>query len=251
MKLGVKYLKHLSLLTLNKAKGRIYLRNVKDCLYCSTNNDVPYVSQFGLVTKEKAIEKIAVEDNVFLNQGYPSKKEFSFWSSRVCGVACIKMVLESHGKAKDKSLWDLISSGLEIGGYKLYDTKGNFVDIGWYHKPLLQLAQSYNIHGYLKQSLDLYSVACEIVKGSFVIASVKVPDRASLESDGSYFKSDYNGQLYNHLVLLTAVSIRNGMPDYFLAHNPTGYDRYEKNSKIDASTFTRIFNGRAVIIKAE
>ena len=250
MKLSIKYIRHLVLLTVNRALAKSSLRNVKDGLYRSSIRRVPYISQFAKLTTEKDIKKIVVDPDVIGLQGYPTKEDFYFWNSRVCGIACIKMVLDSQEKSKNKTMWDFIQEGLELGGYKLHDAKGKFVDLGWFHKPLLELAQRYGMHGFLKQSLAIHNVAEEIVNGNYVIASVKVPDRYGLEDDGSYFKDSYRGKTYGHLILVTAVEIQSGFPKTFLAHNPTGYKKYEEDSIIDAETFTRIFNGRVIVLKA-
>lgn len=249
MSINIKYLKHLILLTKNKIIGKSRLEKVTNGLYHASKDKTPYISQFAEITEEKDIEKIDVDEEVFQMQGYPSKKDFDFWNRRVCGIACVKMILDCLNKSDNKTMWDFIQEGLELDGYKLYDDNGNFVDIGWYHKPLLRLAKNHGVQGYLRQSLTHYNIADEILRGNFVIASVKVPQRSNLEDDGTYFKSDYKGKTYGHLVLITAVKIQNGKPEYFIAHNPTGYEGYEANSKINIDTFERIFNGRAIVLK--
>ena len=238
-------------MTANRTQGIRSLRNVKDGLYKSSKYKVPYISQFAKLTTEKDIKKINVEPAIFGLQGYPTKEDFDFWNSRVCGIACIKMVLDSLEESQDKTMWDLIQEGLELGGYKLHDVKGRFVDLGWFHKPLLELAQRHGMHGFLRQSLSMHNVAQEIVNGNYVIASVKVPSRSELEDDGSYFKEHYKGKTYGHLILVTAVEIQDGKPKMFLAHNPSGYRKYEEDSIIDPETFTRIFNGRVIVLNAK
>lgn len=251
MNLCIKHIRHLVLLTANRTKAIRSLKNVKDGLYRSSPRRVPYISQFAKLTTEKDIKKINVEPAIFGLQGYPTKEDFDFWNSRVCGIACIKMVLDSLERSQNKTMWDLIQEGLELGGYKLHDAKGKFVDLGWFHKPLLELAQSHGVSGFLRQSLSIHNVAEEIVNGNYVIASVKVPSRSELEDDGSYFKEGYKGKTYGHLILVTAVELQNGMPKTFLAHNPSGYKKYEEDSIIDSKTFTRIFNGRVIVLNAK
>lgn len=239
----------LILTNINNYIGNLFIGERADGLYYATDRETPYTSQFCDVTKEKDIDKIDSSKIPFQLCGYPDRKQFDLWSRRACGIACVKMVLDHYFPNTKISLWDLLNEGIKLGGYILYDKKGRFVDLGWFHKALLMLLTRHGLSAFLSGYLSALDVADYVCKKNLVIASIKVPDRANLSDEGNFFPEGYSGNIYNHLILITAVEMKNGKPANFVTHNPTGLVGYGRNSVIDAEVFNHIFNNRAVVIR--
>jgi len=231
---------------LNSCIAKISLISINDGFY-STKKDIPYISQFIDVTKEAEIDEIKADISKLYLHGYKALNDFVFWGRRICGIICIKMILNANGLAIDLKVYDILQLGLKLKGYIVNNEDGEFVDVGWFHKPLLKLGQSLGLKGAVKNSQVIENLALEVVKGNFVIVSVRVPDRSFLKKDGNYFDDNYQGTIHGHLILLTGVAIKNHKPIYFTAHNPTGYKNYEKNSRISSKTMKRIFTGRIIL----
>lgn len=234
---------------INYFSGSLLINKRDDGLYHATDKEPPYISQFCEITEEKSIDKIDTSKIAFQSHGYLNREQFDFWNRRACGVVCVKMVLDHYFPNSKTTLWGLLNEGIGLGGYILYDKNGKFVDLGWFHKALLMLVKRHGLSGFLSSYLSILNVADYVCKRNLVIASIRVPDRAKLSEKGDFFVKGYSGNVYNHLILITAVEIKNGKPVNFVAHNPTGLVGYDRNSVIDAEVFSQIFNGRAIVIR--
>lgn len=77
--------------------------------------DIPYYSQYDHVKDES-------------------------WRPRACGVTSLKMVLDWAGKAREKTVDDLIEEGVVVGGY----TK----EYGWSHDTLVRILRNNELSAY-------------------------------------------------------------------------------------------------------
>lgn len=125
------------------------------------------------------------------------------WRSNLCGVSCVKMILDSYRQETAPNIKDLIDEGVVIGAYN--------EGMGWYHEGLVVLLRNHGISAYrqeyksgrfnleskevtllddsfnpiLKQGID--KIHEELEKGNSVIASVE---------------KEFSGTEETHLILL-------------------------------------------------
>lgn len=104
--------------------------------------DVPYYSQF-----------LDVNDN-------------PYWMPRACGMTCLKMVLDYHGK-KTPTLLEMCEKGKKDGGYG---------PSGWFHDYFVKTAEEYGLSSErgekIGEILGLQKIHDELKSGRPVIVSV-------------------------------------------------------------------------------
>jgi hypothetical protein len=210
------------------------------------SSEPPYISQFvdtypssitpdTLLTDPRHIEAFGARD----------AKEFTFWAWRDCGIACVKMILDSHHKARGKTMMDLTNEGVDLGGYILYEG-GVFVDKGWYHAALAALLEKYRVPAEMKRWQSIESVAKDVLENKQVIVSVTVPGRRSIEEDGS-FDLKPGGKTGGHLLLATGVKIHNQIVEGLYAHDPRALPNYQAHTFIPTDKFNEIFSSRTIV----
>ncbi len=177
--------------------------------------------------------------------GAKDSSEFSFWAWRDCGIACVKMILDSK-VGSSKTMMELTNEGISLGGYILYEGE-KFVDKGWFHSSLVKLLQSNDVPARSKKFQSLHSVAVDLLKNRCVILSVTIPGRSSILPDGSFLPKE-NAAYMGHLLLATGVKMNGKEIAGFYAHDPRGLLKYQKDCWISASTFAKIFSGRTIVV---
>lgn len=89
-----------------------------------------------------------------------------YWMPRACGVACVKMVLDSY-KKETASLEEMIEAGHADGGYG---------PSGWFHDYFVALFKVYDIDAYRKEGMDekegIQEIQRALEAGNPVIASI-------------------------------------------------------------------------------
>jgi hypothetical protein len=217
--------------------------DLEDGLYHATFDDVPYVCQFA--SPERVYDYLY---NAFNPRSDPRWQQFgaqdvenyAFWCHRACAIACLKMAIETFTGARP-TLWDLVQEGLALGGYKVHDSRGRFIDEGWYHGPLIALGELYGLEGHAAGYVSDLEIARLILEGWLVAPTVtpRLGDRGSLNPRG--WLSEYGG----HLVLVYAFEWSGDDVATYHLHNPSGrYDELRAGAQIGAGRFREAFAHR-------
>lgn len=158
----------------------------------------------------------------YQQEGFDSLEEASAWTQRICGLACLKMII-ARITGDVVPLKTLLDQGLAVDGY----IKG----IGWVHQGLLDVASSYGITGLCQSigtELDLIDAALQ--QRHLVMASVSCG-----------FKPEKKG---GHLVLI--IGSQKGR---FIVHHPSAEENEQwPHHVIDRRRFLKSFSVNGNII---
>lgn len=173
----------------------------------------PYYSQFASPTMVSDIldKKIkSTDDEKWSSFGFEEATDYDFWSWRLCGLICVKMILDAHKKAPSETIALLTEKAVGLGGYDIEK------DVGWFSAPLVELAKSYGLKGKVFRHISATEIAKLILDNKFFIASV---NPSVIRQDIDSVKDD---EKRGHLVLVWGVKIKNGDVVGFYIHNPSG-----------------------------
>ena len=197
-------------------------------------DNVPYQCQFASPSLVKAIIETGASDPSWKVFGYKTEKEASYWASRQCGIACVKMVLEQRGV--HATVAELTKQGVALGGYDVA------LDRGWYYAPLVRLLGGHEVSSRVVTFLTINTVAAHVATGGLVIASVNPEIIRGDTVVTSHKKS-------GHLVLVTGCKKTNGKLTGFYIHNPSGKSiATQVNTFIPLEVFRRSFGERGICI---
>ncbi len=157
-------------------------------------------------------------------EGFESIEEAGSWTKRICGLACLKMVI-ARITGKVVPLKILLEKGLAVNGYM----KG----IGWIHQGLLDVASQYGITGQCQSiGAELEVIDTALQQNQLVIASVSCG-----------FNPKKKG---GHLVLIIGMQ-----DDGFIIHHPSSEENEQwQHHFISKGHFMRSFseNGNIIMI---
>lgn len=196
---------------------------------------VPYYSQWEspeLAGRIIAGTMRAAEDPRWAESGARTPQEYEYWSGRVCGLACLKMILAGRGQPVPPMM-HLVRRALFFGAYV---PDGDRVT-GLIYQPFADwVARDYGITAEVAADLSLARVAATASPAAPVIASVhhsiRWPDRTPPHRGG-------------HLVLVTGAD-----DDHVRLHNPSGLPATgQQDAHVKLPDFARFFAGRGVIIR--
>ncbi|KKQ94444.1 MAG: hypothetical protein UT66_C0017G0007 [candidate division CPR2 bacterium GW2011_GWC1_39_9] len=219
------------------------LSTLKDGDYF-VDGDVPYQCQFASpeLVKDILEKKLsATDDPKWKDFGYKTKKDYEFWSLRLCGIASLKMILDYYKLTNNKKVAELTNEGVELGGYVIYDNKGNLEDKGWFYKPLVELGKKYGLKGYSSSYLSANHLCSLIFTNKLVIASVnpciiRFDKLKGSESPGG------------HLVVVFGFKIKDGRLVGFYINNPSGKkDETRVKVYIPINTFKNAFDKKGMV----
>jgi hypothetical protein len=200
----------------------------------TTMHDVPYFAQWEspeLIPEIVDGRMSAVDDPRWPASGAASPEEYAWWAGRICGMACLRMVLAFHDLPVPPPV-PLALECMERGGY-VRDGDGLR---GLIYAPFAEwVADRWDIPVEVRPQLTMDDVAEEVHRGRLVMISVhkwiRWPDRTPSSRGG-------------HLVLLTGAG-----RDHMTLHNPSGIpgetQRHTLMKKIDLERF---FAGRGIVI---
>ena len=198
---------------------------------------VPYYSQWespDLVQRFLDGSLSAADDPNWATSGARTPAEYGFWARRVCGLACLRMVLASRGLPVPPVI-RLVERALE---WKAYVRDGDRV-AGLIYKPFADwVGHDYGISAAVVPDLTLEQVCASASPAAPVIASVhpwvRWPDRTPPHTGG-------------HLVLVTGAA-----KGVLRLHNSSGLPgASQRDALIRAADFARFFAGRGLIIAGE
>lgn len=208
---------------------------------------IPYVSQYAsaeLAAQYVENEDLLDTDPKWREFGADSSEEYSFWARRICGIACFKMILLPLGGATaklDLPLIILAKKAMAVGCY-LPDPKNPKRLIGLLHRPFLKFAETFGLTGKLVWYIGANSIAQEILRNKFVIASVHHDIR---------YRGACPESKIGHLILVHGFEIKNGQISGFYIHNPSGfYNESQENHFVQAEDFTNCFSGRIIVLSS-
>jgi Peptidase_C39 like family len=196
---------------------------------------VPYFSQWE--SPELAGEFIdgsrrPADDPRWAASGASTPGEYEFWSRKVCGLACLKMVMAWRGLRVPPTM-RLVERALAAGAY-LPD--GDRVR-GLIYRPFADwVSAEYGIDADVAADLPMDSLISCVSGGSPVIASVhswiRWPERTPPERGG-------------HLVLVTGV-----VDGAVRLHNPSGIPGVsQRDALVRPDDFARFAAGRGIVIR--
>ncbi len=218
-------------------RARQTLATLPDGEY-STGVSVPYVAQFASPDRINAYihaNFLGRDDPNWASFGAPDAETYHFWAHRACAIACIKMAVEAFGLAQTPSLWQLVSEGIALGGYRTHDAAGRFVDEGWLYPGLVALGAKYGLQVTGAAYVSYLDVCTLIHKGWLVAPAVtpEIGERTRLRR--------YDG----HFVLAYAFRWRGGQCQSITLHNPSGrYPELQAATAVDVARFQAAFAHR-------
>jgi hypothetical protein len=195
---------------------------------------VPYYSQWespGLVPQFLDGSLSAADDPNWARSGARTRAEYAFWARRLCGLACLRMVLGNRGLPVPPVI-RLVEQALE---WKAYVRDGDRVE-GLIYKPFADwVGHDYGISAAVVPDLTLEQVCASARPAAPVMASVhswiRWPERTPPQTGG-------------HLVLVTGAA-----GGVLRLHNPSGLpDASQRDARIHAADFARFFAGRGLIL---
>jgi hypothetical protein len=195
---------------------------------------VPYVSQFASPELVEGFVSDLVPvgaDPRWAESGARDVVQYAWWARRMCGMACLRMVLGAHG-IEAPPLVPLAEECARHGGYVRH--ADGRVD-GLIYAPFVAwVAERFGPAGEVRGDLPLAEVLDLAAAGALVMASVhpwlRWPDREPPSRGG-------------HLVLVVGTS-----PDGLLVHNPSGLPGESQSSaELKPSTFERFYADRGVV----
>jgi len=183
--------------------------------YAIPGGDIPYVSQFATPALINAYIHQGLHgssDPNWRTYGAPDVDQYTFWAHRACAIACLKMAIDAFHTSPPASMWDLIQQGIALGGYRVHDEQGNFIDIGWYHDGLVKLGAQQGIQVIGSAYTTLLDV-CALIREGWLVAPAVTPELGEMGPLRSYD---------GHFVLAFGFRWARGRLDNLRIHNPSG-----------------------------
>ncbi|MCC7450595.1 MAG: C39 family peptidase [Anaerolineae bacterium] len=207
--------------------------------------DVPYVPQFASPDLIRAYIHDGLhgrDDPNWHTFGADDADTYTFWAHRACAIACVKMAVDAYGKTTPRPMWQWVEEGLSLGGYRVHDEAGNFVDIGWYHAALVQLAERYGLRVRGMGYASLPDV-CLAIRDGWLVAAGVTPD---LGERGPLRRYD------GHFVLVYGFTWQAGRCVSVMLHNPSGrYPELQAGAVIPADRFRAAFAHRFIAFRGD
>lgn len=202
----------------------------------STDRPVPYYSQWesaALVPEFITGRRDAADDPLWQKSGADTPQEYAFWAPRMCGVACLRMVLDHYGRTVPPAL-PLVRELCEAGAYV---RDGDTVQ-GLIYRPFADHVRArWGLHADVVPDLPAARIPEILAAGRLVLLSVhktiRTPDVDPPSKGG-------------HLVLAVGASKEN-----IMLHNPSGLPGVSQESAPVAwPRLDRFYAGRGVILGA-
>lgn len=179
-----------------------------------TIHPIPYYSQ--------------LSEHDWQERGFSSKEEALSWQNRSCGMACIKMVLDSHAEHAGIRFADLIKEMQEKSVYK--------EGVGCVHQGIANEFNSRNIDSSRVKIESVEKLKKIIDEGNVCIVSV-----------GAGF---IDGKKSGHLVPLIGYTEEEGKLVSVIVHNTSSYHGWQWPEKeIEVERFFEHFSGNGIRVR--
>lgn len=201
---------------------------------------IPYYSQWEdkSLVKNIILKKItAKKDKLWKNSGAKSIEEYEFWSWHVCGMACLKMILDHKYKKK----YPIIKLAKESENFGVYIPQKDDIK-GMFYQPFCNyVKEKFNLDCDYSSFLSIRRIIYEISQNNYVIASVNPAIRAAHKNKVG------NGKKGGHLVLITGYDLEKRQITF---HNPSGFNKEsQENYSLSFETFQKYFANRGLVIE--
>lgn len=203
---------------------------------------MPYHSQFAspeLVGSIVFGDMQARDDPRWAESGASSPEEYQRWAWNLCGMVCLKSVLEyTNTSGQEKSLMELAKACVDRGAYTIDSNTGEIR--GLFYEPFVRyIRDEFGMNGRVAAPLSVEDMIGEIHEGNFVIASVHptIRDLSPPPRKGG------------HLVLVTGYDRTDETTPKLIYHDPAGlYGESQEYASAPVDTFNNYFAGRGVVI---
>ena len=207
----------------------------------------PYLSQFASreLVSDFLDKRISTKDDSHWAQfGFEKLDEYEFWAPRLCGLICVKMILDAVNTCSaNETVATLTNKAISLGGYKVYDDSGEFIDKGWFYAPLIELAKEYNVKGKVCTSIASSDLCYNVLSNIFTVASVH-PKVIRFDIDKCP-----DGKKGGHLVVIIGFKWAIGKCVGIYIHNPTGREKVtQEKAFIPIERFNEAFAQRGFIL---
>jgi hypothetical protein len=209
-------------------------RGVEDAARVLAVSGVPYFSQWesGHLAERFVDASLDLADDPrWAASGARTPAEYKYWARKVCGLACLRMILARRGLPVPTTM-ALVERAL---GWQAFVLQGDRV-AGLIYRPFADwVASEYGITVEVAPELPLEAVAAQASPDTPVIASVhpwiRWPDREPPDRGG-------------HLVLVTGA-----VGGVLRLHNPSGLPpSSQRDALVTETDFARFYAGRGMLI---
>jgi hypothetical protein len=210
-------------------------RGAEDVARVLGTSGVPYFSQWesGHLAEPFVDGSLDLADDPrWAASGARTPAEYKYWARKVCGLACLRMILARRGLPVPPTM-ALVERAL---AWQAFVPQGDRV-VGLIYRPFADwLADEYGITAEVAPELPLEAVAAQASPDTPVIASVhpwiRWPDREPPARGG-------------HLVLVTGAG-----EGLLRLHNPSGIPpSSQRDALVTLTDFARCYAGRGMLIR--
>jgi len=173
------------------------------------------------------------DDPRWAASGAASLAEYSFWSWRACGLACLRMLLLAHGHDDVPGVVRLAEAASEAGAFTFHEDRVR----GLIYRPFVRWAEAtYGARLDVVEGVDAADLVRRVRETGPFIASVHPSIRGAQ-------RDEVVGGKGGHLVLVHHVT----SDDDVVLNNPSGWSRAEqKDYCLPVSSFEEYFAGRGM-----
>lgn len=167
--------------------------------------------------------------------GFATRDEYGEWAPRLCGIACVSMVLAHHGLQAVSTTASLTRAAVDAGAYG---------PGGWSYAPLVACCTALGLNGAVRSPYTLREIGMDLAAGRHPVVSVHPRVmRGELTQPPV-------GESGGHLVLVVDASTdAGGEPLSITVHNPNARTRATQEShELPADRFTAAFAGRGFVL---
>ena len=205
-----------------------------------------YVCQFATASRVSefldAPDTLATDD-AFRSFGFDKIDDYVKWAPRLCGLVCLKMVIDGYHLAPDETIATLTSTGVELGGYRFTDGAGRPAERGWYYAPLIELGRRFGLEGKIFSGYSREQLCAEVLDGRTPVASVHP---GVIRGDIDQRPPEASG---GHLVVVIAFITHGGEVTDVVVHNPSGRVKTtQAECRVPVARFDEAFAGRGFLL---
>jgi hypothetical protein len=169
------------------------------------------------------------------DSGFPSNEEKEKWEDNACGIACIRMIINTFSRkdGMEKGYWELLSLAVNNNAY---------IEKGWIHHKLLEILILHGLKGQCHRDKTIYDLAATIDSGSICIASVtKRFIGGQLDENGAAMARG------GHLVVAYDTCYNNGNLEAIICNHPSSLEEWNKAQwAVDTERWNASFSGNFI-----
>jgi hypothetical protein len=169
------------------------------------------------------------------DSGFPSIEEKEKWEDNACGIACIRMIINTF----------LQKDGMEKGYWELLDlaVKNNaYIEKGWIHHKLLEILLLHGLNGQCHRDKTVKDLAGAIDSGSICIASITKRFIGGQLDDNGLIRARGG-----HLVVAFDTYYADGNLEAIICHHPSSLEEWNKAQwSVDVERWTASFSGNFI-----